>query len=198
MNCSLSTITPPPLQPIRNLGVLILLSLFATGCVSMGPPQKQESSLHSAENLNSDEVEARLQRAAERWDQVPHQLGGESLQGVDCSGLVQSVFEEELSVRLPRTAAQQAQAGQTIDRSALQPGDLVFFRPSWRDHHVGIYLSEGTFLHASSSQGVTTSSLDSDYWTERWSQARRVLSFSDDSDAAADSSSVSPTQRNGW
>lgn len=180
--------------------MLIMLTLLTTGCVTMGPStQKQEDSLQSAGDLRSSDVETRLQQAAERWDQVPHQLGGESLQGVDCSGLVQSVFEEELSVRLPRTAKQQAQVGQAIDRSALQPGDLVFFRPSWRDRHVGIYLSEGTFLHASSSQGVTTSSIDSEYWSERWSQARRVLSFADDSAAATDSSaSVSPTQRNGW
>jgi hypothetical protein len=65
--------------------------------------------------------------------------------------------------------------GTEVRRSQLQPGDLVFFRPSRKDRHVGVYLSNGEFVHASASSGVTVSSLDDRYWKRTWWQARRVL-----------------------
>lgn len=188
----------PPSPSFRGLLYCLTLAVVTTGCVSMEPStQPREDVQQSSTDLSSSDVEARLHRAAEQWNDVPHRLGGNSVEGVDCSGLVQSVFEEELSVSLPRTTEEQAKVGQNVDASSLQPGDLVFFRPSNRDRHVGIYLSDGKFLHASSSEGVTTSSLRSDYWSDRWWQARRVLSSS--STPSSDSSNtVNSSKRKGW
>jgi hypothetical protein len=67
----------------------------------------------------------------------------------------------------------------------------VFFRPGWKKRHVGIYLSDGEFLHASSSSGVTVSPLDRSYWQDHWWQARRVLSSGENAPAASPPPSAS-------
>lgn len=82
-------------------------------------------------------------------------LGGESPdRGFDCSGLIRYIVAA-LDIRLPRTAAQQARVGSTVprDSSRLLPGDLVTFGKSKRISHIGIYVGEGRFVHASSKAG---------------------------------------------
>ncbi|MFO8100076.1 MAG: NlpC/P60 family protein [Salinibacter sp.] len=117
-----------------------------------------------------------LHAAAEEWDGTPHQWGGTSEDGVDCSGLVQTIYRDSLDQSLPRTTAEQSQIGASVSPDDLQPGDLVFFRVDTRTgRHVGMYLSNGDFLHASSQGGVSVSSLQAPYWQTRWWQARRVL-----------------------
>jgi len=111
----------------------------------------------------------------ERWVGTPYRIGGTSFQGVDCSALVQNVFEETFRLSLPRTTGEQVHQGQPVSRGELVPGDLVFFRPPGRYDHVGIYLGEGRFLHASSSRGVMISRLDNRYWQRHYWQARRTL-----------------------
>lgn len=190
-----------PVGLLRPYLFFLLLAVSTTGCVSVGNSSHQTPApSKSSVNLTANEVESLLKEASERWNNVPHQLGGATLQGVDCSGLVQSVFDEKLAVRLPRTTVHQARAGEPVGKSSLQPGDLVFFRPTRDDRHVGIYLSDGNFLHASSSEGVTTSSLDSEYWSERWWQARRVLTLStgDSKESSNALSTDAPAHRTGW
>lgn len=168
------------------LALVCVGGMLVSGCSSSaettsGSPPSPERSWTPAE------AESRLRAAAARWDSTPHQLGGTSQRGVDCSGLVQSVFTTEFRVRVPRTTEQQARTGRSVPQAQLRPGDLVFFRPEWKERHVGIYLSDGEFLHASSSSGVTVSNLRRDYWTERWWQARRLLPMAADSTRASSS-----------
>ncbi|MFP4136873.1 MAG: C40 family peptidase [Halomonas sp.] len=111
----------------------------------------------------------------ERWVGTPYRLGGSDFGGVDCSALVQHVFAETFRVSLPRTTGEQVRAGRSVAPDELAPGDLVFFRPPGIYDHVGIYLGEGRFLHASSSRGVMISELDSHYWQRHFWQARRTL-----------------------
>lgn len=178
------------------MGLVLLLSGLIVGCTSSRSSSADRSS--SNQPTAASDVETKLRSAADRWRGVPHELGGASQQGVDCSGLVQSVFEEQFSQSLPRTTEDQADAGQQVRRSALQPGDLVFFRHERKKYHVGIYVADGRFLHASSSSGVTLSPLNRSYWNERWWQGRRVLSITADASrssepspsGAADSSNV--------
>lgn len=114
---------------------------------------------------------------------VPYKWGGEAPDGVDCSGFVQEVYRMA-GHRLPRLADEQYAATKAVPRPDLQPGDLVFFTtylpgPS----HVGIYMGEGRFLHASSSRGVTDDSLDSDYFGPRFLGGRRLPDWMDDPSA---------------
>lgn len=108
-----------------------------------------------------------------RLQGTPYRWGGAAPDGVDCSGLVQEVYRMG-GHSLPRLADEQFEATRPVEEGDLLPGDLVFFTtylpgPS----HVGIYLGDGRFLHASSSQGVTEERLDRDYFRERFLGGRR-------------------------
>lgn len=108
---------------------------------------------------------------------VPYKWGGDSAEeGFDCSGLVRAVFEQSVGKILPRRAAEQAAATQTIDRSDLQPGDLVFFNTLRRAFsHVGIYVGDGQFIHSPRpGSRVRLEDMRLSYWTTRFDGARRV------------------------
>ncbi len=109
------------------------------------------------------------------WAGTPYRFGGESRDGIDCSALTQRIFKERFNYALPRTAGEQMKQGRRVSRAALKPGDLVFFKPTRRLNHVGVYLGDGLFMHASSSQGVMISQLDNHYWARRYVQARRPI-----------------------
>lgn len=116
-----------------------------------------------------------LMQEYREWAGTPYRFGGESRQGIDCSALTQRIFKEQFNYALPRTAGEQMKQGRRISRAALKPGDLVFFKPTRRLNHVGVYLGNGLFMHASSSQGVMISQLDNQYWARRYVQARRPV-----------------------
>lgn len=106
---------------------------------------------------------------------VPYVFGGTTPSGFDCSGYVRYVFANA-GIYLPRTADAQYECGYPVSTGELVAGDLVFFStyepgPS----HVGIYLGDGEFINASSSQGVSIASLYSSYWGSCYIGARRVM-----------------------
>jgi N-acetylmuramoyl-L-alanine amidase len=106
---------------------------------------------------------------------VRYKWGGESMSGFDCSGLVYYVFHEN-GITLGRTCKKQYAAGTPISKSKLQPGDLVFFQNTYTTglSHVGIYIGDDQFIHAS-SDGVMTSSLSNSYWSSHYYGACRIL-----------------------
>lgn len=115
---------------------------------------------------------------------VPYKWGGNDAEtGVDCSGFVQTIYEQTIGLMLPRRSAEQAAATQAIDRSELEPGDLVFFNTMRRAFsHVGIYLGEGKFIHAPrKGAAVRVEELDGSYWTARFNGARRVAALASES-----------------
>jgi cell wall-associated NlpC family hydrolase len=119
-------------------------------------------------------IEAQVRAAAEPWMGTPYKFGGESKNGVDCSGLTKALYEEAFNITLPRTTGKQVNRGRQVSRSNLRPGDLIFFRTGDQAKHVGIYLDDRKFVHASSSQGVTISPMKYDYWQEHYWQTRRL------------------------
>jgi len=113
-----------------------------------------------------------------KYKDTPYHLGGNSQNGIDCSGFTQQVFNNSLSVGLPRTAHEQYQLGNQIaNKDELKMGDLVFFCTRGKNtiSHVGIYLGDYCFVHASSSQGVVVSNLNQEYYARRYMGAKRVL-----------------------
>ena len=105
---------------------------------------------------------------------TPYNYGGESAFGMDCSGLTMTVYKEALDISLPRTVSQQIERGQQVAQSSRRFGDLMFFKMEHSSpDHVGIYLGDDNFVHASESRGVTISSL-SKYYQKRLHSVRRL------------------------
>ncbi|QEZ88405.1 NlpC/P60 family protein [Aliarcobacter cibarius] len=108
------------------------------------------------------------------WEGVRYKMGGTSKNGIDCSGFVQKALKEKFNLTLPRSTGEQARIGKPIKKSELQMGDLVFFKTG-RTNHVGIYIEDGKFMHASTKIGVTISELESDYFAKNYWKAQRVF-----------------------
>lgn len=112
-----------------------------------------------------------------RYIKVPYKYGGETKSGIDCSAFTQQVYRNSLNVILPRTAREQYKVGERIKNiSDLKFGDLVYFNTSAIHYpgHVGIFLGNKLFVHASASQGVIVSSLENSYFSNRYIGATRI------------------------
>jgi cell wall-associated NlpC family hydrolase len=108
---------------------------------------------------------------------TPYKYGGNSKNGIDCSAFTQAIFQNTFSVILLRSARDQYTQGLVVDdREKLQFGDLIFFntRRRVRPGHVGIYIGDNLFAHSSSKNGVIVSSLDLDYYSQRFMGGRRI------------------------
>jgi len=140
-----------------------------TSCV---PPVSDERS-YRAEHAKLEY----LKRYAESFIGTPYKHGGLNRNGMDCSGLVVRVYADVLDRKLPHSTSRLYYFGRSVSSSQLYIGDLVFFsNSSYRVTHVGIFLGDNRFIHASSSQGVVISQLDSQYYQRRYRGARRILS----------------------
>jgi hypothetical protein len=109
---------------------------------------------------------------------TPYIRGGASEKGFDCSGFVRQIYKEFFGIDLPHKSSSQSSLPfmQKVDKDELLTGDLVFFSTTGKNkriNHVGIYLSDGRFIHAAKG-GVTISSLDNSYWKARFYVAKRV------------------------
>ena len=109
---------------------------------------------------------------------VPYRMGGVTVQGIDCSAFVRKMYEL-FNIKLPRTAREQAMVGVRVDRDKLEAGDLVFFRTRRPIGHVGIYIGNNEFVHASySARSVRIDSLEKPYFQQRFQRAVRVKDLS--------------------
>lgn len=123
---------------------------------------------------SSGAARSALISTAQKYMGVPYVWGGETPDGFDCSGFTQYVMKQN-GITIPRTAADQFAAGTPVDKANLQVGDMVFFttyKPG--ASHVGFYMGNGKFIHASSAaKAVTVSNLDEAYYTQHYIGARR-------------------------
>ncbi len=110
----------------------------------------------------------------DEWYGTRYRMGGTTKKGVDCSAFVQAVFAAAYSISLPRTAREQYKASQRISRTELKEGDLLFFNTRGGVSHVGIYLQNNKFIHASVTNGVTISDLFDPYYLRRFIGAGRI------------------------
>ncbi len=125
-----------------------------------------------------DEVHMLIKVATEFLG-APYRLGGASVRGLDCSSFVQKIYRI-FDVKLPRVAREQSRVGVRVDPDDLKEGDLVFFHTNRPYGHVGIYIGDGKFVHASSkSRVVRIDSLNSTYYQTRFQRAVRLKAFDD-------------------
>jgi hypothetical protein len=107
---------------------------------------------------------------------TPYLYGGTTKEGMDCSGFTSAVYRSALKEHLPRSTRDQYDIGSEVNANDLEFGDLVFFNTTGTSpSHVGIYIEDDLFAHASISYGVTLSSLESTYYKNRFIGARRIV-----------------------
>jgi hypothetical protein len=139
-------------------------------------PQKTEILLPSSEDKLQEE---RIQEEMEKYLGVRYTRGGNSTKGFDCSGFVKQIYSEIFGVDLPHQSSEQNQSSVLTEVSSgeLKMGDLVFFsagRNKKGISHVGVYLSDGKFIHSARTKGVVVSSLEDSHWKARHVSSRRL------------------------
>lgn len=127
-------------------------------------------------NRNVEEVKnIPLYNFIDEWMETRYQYGGTSKKGIDCSGLSGQLMRSVFTIDLPRSAREQYNISSRIGKEAMQEGDLVFFNISRGISHVGVYLGDNYFVHASLNNGVIISNLEEPYYTKHFVGAGRVI-----------------------
>ncbi len=160
----------------------ILICILALAACSSAPKQHTQDSPTKANSKvtgkttisNQQKAKSALIAQHKEWQGTRYKMGGLSKKGVDCSGFVYLTFKERFGIHIPRSTKLQAETGTQVKRSHLRVGDLVFFKTARKVRHVGIYMGDNAFLHASTSRGVMISKLDNPYWDKHYWKAVRV------------------------
>ncbi|EIJ68753.1 NlpC/P60 family protein [Pasteurella bettyae CCUG 2042] len=134
------------------------------------PQYGARSNFNSAQHAQINNKQ--LMKVYNEWAGTRYRFGGTTSRGIDCSAFMQEAFASAFGISLPRSTSEQQSVGRRIQKNELQQGDLVFFRGN---RHVGVYLGGNRFMHSSTTEGVTISSLDEAYWSRTYTQSRRVL-----------------------
>ena len=161
-------------KPVISLLFVALLAL--TGVTNAAEQQKPVEELSLFERYTNSAQDLILKGL--ELVGVNYRRGGTNADsGLDCSGFVQLVFKDAVGLILPRTAREQSQVGDDIDKTELKPGDLVFFNTMRHAFsHVGIYLGDNRFLHSPrSGSEVRVEDMRQSYWVKRYNGARRVV-----------------------
>lgn len=160
-----------------------VLFLFLSSCKTSqrylpGTPSPKELSAKLGVHVSESDYRYLYSEAAS-WLGTPHRMGGNSKRGVDCSGFVAIIYRKVYGKQLSRSSANMLKYDcRKIRKGKLKEGDLVFFRTSKtkkkEPSHVGIYLKNGKFIHASTSKGVIVSNLSEPYYVRTWLTGGRV------------------------
>jgi cell wall-associated NlpC family hydrolase len=144
-------------------------------------PSERSSELEYASLLNIyknshelDEKRRDILYFVESWLGTDYCYGGNDKKCTDCSGFVMQIYESA-GIRLPRTAALQYEFGEDVSEREIAPGDLVFFKRSDKIGHVGIYVGNNHFIHASTKRGVVLQDLNDDYYKRTFAGFKRVI-----------------------
>ena len=156
------------------LGVVFLTACSQSPRYSSSVGQKKIP-VSSGYLTGSSGIHQQLIKQFKRWEGAPYRYGGTTLSGVDCSAFVQNTYHVKFKKKIPRTTRTQIKVGKKVKKSQLKVGDIVFFKTGRNSLHNGIYMGNSTFMHASSSKGVTISNLNNRYWRKRYVTSRRIL-----------------------
>lgn len=145
---------------------------------STGTSSKKDKTSSSLLRRYADKMEVnvstlktpKLYEIIDSWIGTPYRNGGNTKSGVDCSGFIVQVYKEFYKGIIPRTTKELVKSINVKQKSKLKEGDLVFLSYDRTDSHVGIYLANGWFVHASSSVGVVLSDLKQTHYKQRYSK----------------------------
>lgn len=136
-----------------------------------------ELQLKYAQLLNTDVEQIKttdLLKSVDEWYGTRYRMGGTNKSGIDCSAFVQAVYLAAFGMAVPRTAFEQYRVAYHISATEMKEGDLVFFNTTGGVSHVGIYLRNNKFIHASVSRGVAVSDLFDPYYLKRFLGVGRI------------------------
>lgn len=175
-------------RPIRPL--LFLNNIICVACCAGIALSASQASATQNQDISSfptiDFSEQQFVDEVKKYLGIPYRLGGTTKKGMDCSGFTRIVYDRLLGLDLPKNSTGQFRFAEMekVDSGDLQTGDLIFFGNSKKKQvsHVGVYLSDGQFIHASSSQGITVSSLENRYWKKRFVGSKRHMALSSSQD----------------
>jgi len=141
------------------------------------PEQRRETPPEQATQKSESRIDRdKMGRIIDSFLGTPYEYGGESKSGMDCSDLVRQVYRQYAGFDLPHDTKKLYQLVKQVDREDLVYGDLVFFSDGWFSvSHVGIYVGDGKFVHASETSGVLVSSLNEGPFRNKYRGARRVI-----------------------
>jgi cell wall-associated NlpC family hydrolase len=177
------TITPSPAPaPVTTEDVAVMETKHAVSNdeepIEMGPdPKKLKKKYAEIIGVRPKEIDNyALYKFIDKWYGTNYRLGGCDESGIDCSGFAQKLYGSVYGVDLLRTAMEQFKNCRRIKKPGdAEEGDLVFFKQhSKRITHVGVYLANNYFVHASTSQGVTISNLNDEYWHKHYAGMGRI------------------------
>ena len=155
------------------LGLILSLS----SCRSVAPRLDYKALARASVRLGMDinlEDNHKLYLEASEWIGTPYRAGGDNKRGTDCSGLTCQLYKKVYHTKLPRSTDTQKKESNKITKRNLREGDFTSSRSGKRVAHVGIYLKNGKFIHASTSQGVIISHLNEPYYTKHCISGGRV------------------------
>lgn len=163
------------MQINQKIHVTFLCLVFlVSGCASVKRPEVGGKGITHWPRLSDSQIKASLQAQQASWRGVRYRLGGMSKSGIDCSGFILVTFRDKFGINLPRSTQEQALIGAFVQERDLQVGALVFFKTAPFTRHVGVYIGDRRFLHASTSRGVIVSDLDNPYWKTKYWTSRRL------------------------
>ncbi|MDA3839139.1 MAG: C40 family peptidase [Candidatus Delongbacteria bacterium] len=162
-------------KTLNKITFLIITSMLMLSCTSVSSHQLKKPANQQLTQQRIEESKV-IEKFIGKHYGAKYVMGATGPNTFDCSGLMLTLFREIYKVQLPRTSMKQYYAGRHISKSELSYGDLVFFNTNGRGvSHVGVYLEDGKFGHASTSRGVMISNLSDYYFKNKFVAARRVL-----------------------
>ncbi len=177
-------IVKAPEKPKENISIREdeKVPVLASAKTDINKKVEEIEEIKASEELSQMSIAERLLLFAKKMLHLPYRFGGNSFSGLDCSFFVKKVYSM-VGIELPRSAREQFTVGVPVKKDELQPGDLVFFRTYAKfPSHVGIYLGDNLFIHASTrSKKVTIDSLEAPYYLSRFIGAKRILGIDKES-----------------
>ena len=168
--------------------IFSLVLLFSISLISCRTKKDNATNLTSAKTNEITEKYAKilathsgniknmkLYTFIDEWYGTPYQFGGTDKNGIDCSGFVFKLYEHVYTKKTPRTTSELLESSNEINKSVLKEGDFVFFKiESKKVSHVGVYLMNNKFVHASSKKGIMISDLNEEFFVKCYYKGGRL------------------------
>jgi lipoprotein Spr/probable lipoprotein NlpC len=163
---------------IMMSNLLVIIAMLGTSCFSTQPVSKNEFyAIYSQKlgvKLNGNE-DLNLLESMVSWKGTPYRYGGNTKKGTDCSGFVTSVYKEVYGKQLQRSSKDIVKDVKYISKNEMKAGDILFFKINGKSiSHVGIYIADNKFIHASTKSGVVVNDLSQEYYQKAFYKAGRV------------------------